>query len=274
MTWKVKLIIVKVLPDNIQCIAWAPVKDSFSARFDCKGRIYKYYFPKGNLDIEKMTIASRKLLGSHDFRNLCKMDVGNGVVEFTRNISLVSIEPINLYRSEDEYAIYVLTLKGNAFLWHQIRCILGVLLLVGQNKEEPSVIDELLDVERNSRKPEYNMASEIPLNLFSSEYDLKKWHYDEDSLSQVITKLNNIWTHTAIKQSMIGDMLTDLNKVFKDIKTSDDTVTKCFSDCLIQGVKSKKYIPVMKRQLCHSLEEKIEHFKKRNRIENIDDIQK
>lgn len=38
-----------------------------------------------------MEEASEKLLGVHDFRNLCKMDVGNGVTEFIRHIFEISI---------------------------------------------------------------------------------------------------------------------------------------------------------------------------------------
>lgn len=52
-------ILNKVLPDSIQCVAWSPVSDSFSARFDCKTRTYKYFFPKGNLDIE---VSEKKYL--------------------------------------------------------------------------------------------------------------------------------------------------------------------------------------------------------------------
>lgn len=48
-------ILNKVLPDNIQCVAWAPVHDNFSARFDCTSRTYKYFFPKGSLDIEVLS---------------------------------------------------------------------------------------------------------------------------------------------------------------------------------------------------------------------------
>ena len=40
------------LPEGIRVIAWCPVGQSFSARFDCAGRTYHYYFPKSNLDIE------------------------------------------------------------------------------------------------------------------------------------------------------------------------------------------------------------------------------
>lgn len=42
-----------------------------------------------------MKLASTKLLGTHDFRNFCKMDVGNGVVEFIRNILHIDIQPVN-----------------------------------------------------------------------------------------------------------------------------------------------------------------------------------
>ncbi|KAJ8943636.1 hypothetical protein NQ318_005637 [Aromia moschata] len=230
----------RVLPNDIQCIAWASTNNSFSARFDCKSRTYKYFFPKGNLNIENMQFASKKLLGTHDFRNFCKMDVGNGVVEFIRNITSIGIEPVKSYDSENEYALYVISIKGNAFLWHQIRCILGILLLIGQKKEDPSIIDELFNIEKNPRKPEYSMASEIPLNLFFSEYDDLTWHYDKDSLGQVIEKLNNIWTHTAIKQSMIKEMLNNLNENLENINGIQEENKKCLSDCLLQGVKPKK----------------------------------
>lgn len=44
-------ILNRVLPNNIQCLAWSPVDQNFSARFDCKTRTYRYYFPKGRLNI-------------------------------------------------------------------------------------------------------------------------------------------------------------------------------------------------------------------------------
>jgi tRNA pseudouridine38/39 synthase len=35
-----------VLPDEIRAIAWSPVQNELSARFDCIERVYRYYFPK------------------------------------------------------------------------------------------------------------------------------------------------------------------------------------------------------------------------------------
>ena len=74
-------------------------------------------------------------MGSHDFRNFCKMDVNNGVVNYVRRVTSVEVRALD---DDDEidatspYDMCVLTLAGNAFLWHQIRCIVSVLFLVGQ----------------------------------------------------------------------------------------------------------------------------------------------
>ena len=40
---------------------------------------------------------------------------------------------------ENGYAMCELTVVGQAFLWHQIRCIVAVLFLIAQGKEEPEV---------------------------------------------------------------------------------------------------------------------------------------
>lgn len=35
----------------------------------------------------------KQLVGEHDFRNFCKMDVGNGVTKFVRSIIYADIQP-------------------------------------------------------------------------------------------------------------------------------------------------------------------------------------
>lgn len=37
----------------------------------------------------------------------------------------------------------------------QVRCMMAVLLLIGQKLEAPEIINQLLDVDRNPRKPQY-----------------------------------------------------------------------------------------------------------------------
>lgn len=98
-----------------------------------------------------MRIAAQSLIGAHDFRNFCKMDVGNGVVQFHRRVLDVQIEPIIAGEKENGYSMYRLKLTGQAFLWHQVRCIVAVLFLVGKEREQPSIVSELLNIELNPR---------------------------------------------------------------------------------------------------------------------------
>lgn len=92
----------RLLPENIRCVAWCPVASNFSARFDCKYRRYKYLFPRGNLDIDAMDKAVKYVVGDHDFRNICKMDVANGVIKFKRTVidaRVTSISDQNVEKS-------------------------------------------------------------------------------------------------------------------------------------------------------------------------------
>ena len=93
-----------------------------------------------------MRDAAGRLCGHHDFRNLCKMDVGNGVVEYRRRLDRVTITALKGAAAdggggdgsggggggagtgggggavgEEGYQMYQLEVRGNAFLWHQIR---------------------------------------------------------------------------------------------------------------------------------------------------------
>jgi len=79
-------ILNRLLPPNIRCVAWCPISSNFSARFDCNHRRYRYFFPKGNLNIDAMDKAVKYTIGNYDFRNICKMDVANGIVNFRRTV--------------------------------------------------------------------------------------------------------------------------------------------------------------------------------------------
>lgn len=50
----------RVLPQDIRVLDWAPVVEGFSARFDCQSRTYRYYFPRGSLDVVLMAEAAKR----------------------------------------------------------------------------------------------------------------------------------------------------------------------------------------------------------------------
>lgn len=61
--------------------------------------------------------------------------------------------------------------------------------------------------------------------------------------------------------SMVKDMLMSIKNEY-GLKND----SSCLSNILIQEIKAKAHIPLMKRQTCNSLEDKIEHFTKRKKI--------
>jgi len=148
----------------------------FHARFDAQWRSYKYYFIKGQLNIEAMKAAAAYLKGRHDYRNFCKIDVDN-TKSFERVLYDFEVRPVVHHNQavrfgEDE--LFEFYICGQAFLWHQVRCMVAVLFMVGEGKEKPEVAKELLDIKEGSiyanGKPVYRMASALPLVLSHCQY--------------------------------------------------------------------------------------------------------
>ncbi|KAH9630909.1 hypothetical protein HF086_014650 [Spodoptera exigua] len=222
-------ILNRLLPKDIKAVAWMPIPENlpeFSARFDCKKRLYKYYFPRSMLDIRAMKEACSYLKGSNDYRNLCKMDVGNGVVEFIREIL-----------SADIFAVNPDDLESHP---------------VHHGRSTP----------HRPGKPQYNMALDLPLNLFHCSYDITEtqdWRYSKQELAEVLGHLQSEWTLHSINKCESETQDTDSQQREKDRVIA-------YADCLIQGVKAKVYKPLLKRDTCSSLEERIEHYKKKRKL--------
>lgn len=195
----------RVLPPDIRVYAWcAPPTPDFSARFSCRERRYRYFFTQpafsplpglqkrrdgsigkvdtdGYLNIEAMRDAASRFVGLHDFRNFCKIDAAKQISNFERCIFWAGIEEMGASKANlvtdalgeadrglrlEQPKVYTLTVFGSAFLWHQIRHMVAVLFLVGQGLEEPSIVDEMTNMETMPSKPFYEMADDAPLVLW------------------------------------------------------------------------------------------------------------
>lgn len=164
----------RVLPPSLRILAWAPVADKFSARFNCRYRHYKYFFSPEGIDLARMRAGAALLLGEHDFRNLCKLDAAKQITNFRRRIDRSDISEVDGTGG----ALYVFDLIGTAFLWHQVRHIMAVLFMIGSGAEPVALMRALLNadgadagVETVDRKPEYQMADGLPLVLWDCAYD-------------------------------------------------------------------------------------------------------
>ena len=160
----------RVLPDDIIVLGWSPApSDDFSARFAASHRTYRYFFVRRSLDAGKLLEAGRKLVGEHDFRNFCKMDV-MAVSHFRRRIAHFDVVRASKGDAPDRDVMYF-EIRGNAFLWHQVRAIAAVLFSVASGHEAPSLVDDLLDVNAVNARPPYKFASDLPLLLHESAYE-------------------------------------------------------------------------------------------------------
>lgn len=144
----------------------------------------------GWLDIEAMRTAAKAFVGEHDFRNFCKIDGSKQITNFTRDLFEVDIAEVEddiasavPYVTRPDLAspgisdsdksgaratpkVYSFNVRGSGFLWHQIRMMISILFAVGQGYESPSIVAELLDVEKYPRKPNYQLAHDVPLVLW------------------------------------------------------------------------------------------------------------
>ncbi|MEW5315549.1 MAG: hypothetical protein WDW38_006970 [Sanguina aurantia] len=158
----------RALPATIRVLGWAPVTVEFNARFSARFREYKYFIVQdGSLDLSLMREAASLLIGSHDYRNFCKADV-TAVRSFERTIIQFDIDEVAV--GTPGANICALTVKGSAFLWHQVRCMAAVLLMVGRGQEQPAICTTLLDITLVNAKPQYNLASEDPLLLHAAGF--------------------------------------------------------------------------------------------------------
>jgi len=175
-------IINNLLPDDILITGASIVDDSFDARFSCLYREYKYFFLQGGMDIEKMKIACTKLVGVHNFKNFCKIDKSNPnylTKNYERRIYQFSIdeyeklifpcdEAMNI--NNDYFKMFYVTIRGSAFLWHQVRCMMGILFLIGKGSEDIDIIDSMFNT-KNGKVYNYELASELNLVLSDCQYE-------------------------------------------------------------------------------------------------------
>ncbi|KAI8879869.1 tRNA pseudouridine synthase [Backusella circina FSU 941] len=252
-----------LLPPDIRILAWAPVHGEFNARFDCKSRTYKYFFQKTEqLSIEKMKKAASYIVGTHDFRNFCRLDPSKNITNYERTIISLDID-----LAENDY--YQVTLKGTAFLWHQVRCIMSILFLVGQGLEEPEVIKHLLDIQKIPAKPEYPMASHLPLLLYDCEFDNINWNYANitDANVKASTPLRTYrHVHELESEHVVKSLLykTCMNHIQDITPISSDNNNNQLATVLLGGgkvIRSSKYHPLLDRPQGDSDEVKKEKYR-------------
>ena len=122
---------------------FVPHEKCYEYRIDC-GRVanpltrlyaYNYTYP---LDLERMRTAARELVGVHDFTSFVNPD--SQVFEHGGD-AIREIYSIDIL---EEGSQLVIRIRGNGFLYHMIRIIVGTLLVIGNGRRAPEDIQTML----------------------------------------------------------------------------------------------------------------------------------
>uniref|UniRef100_A0A8C4N5W7 Pseudouridine synthase I TruA alpha/beta domain-containing protein n=1 Tax=Eptatretus burgeri TaxID=7764 RepID=A0A8C4N5W7_EPTBU len=154
------------------------------------------------------------------------------------------------------FDLFVFEVRGYAFLYHQVRCMMAILLHVGSRHEDPSVVSKLLDVEENPRKPQYTMAPDSHLILHSCEFESLEWQDDANHLEYLIGHFQRLWTEQATRCALIGQMLLGLGET--QVRHQDKGLME---------TRSATHRPLLSRPLGPSIPDRIRHHAKRRRLE-------
>lgn len=141
----------RYLPEDIGVISIEEVGERFHSRLNAKGKTYVYriwnsvipcvferryvYELAEPLDVEKMKVAARCLVGRHDFKAFTS-------AKKSKKSTVRTIEAIDIEKRGQEVAI---TYSGDGFLYHMARIITGTLIEVGLGKRRAEDIEGLLE---------------------------------------------------------------------------------------------------------------------------------
>ncbi|PNW86426.1 hypothetical protein CHLRE_02g086050v5 [Chlamydomonas reinhardtii] len=209
-----------------------------------------------SLDIQAMRTAAAHFIGEHDFRNFCKPDVAT-VRSFRRRILSFTVEPVTTSAADAAHQVYALTVRGTAFLWHQVRCMAAILLMVGRGQEAPDVVARLLDVEACPRKPQYSMAPEEPLLLYACGFPSLQFRR-----THAAVEANLVDVASLLHRHLIGAALTAAchSRLAEDTRCAETASTSSGGAGAGAGAgaggRGSGHVPLMRRQTEPSIEER------------------
>ncbi|KAL0204834.1 hypothetical protein P9112_000141 [Eukaryota sp. TZLM1-RC] len=194
------------LPSDIRVLAYSHVPETFSPRFDCKGRTYAYFLDTSDMNVDLMQEASSFLIGTHDFRNFCKRD--SSLDHYNRTIISIQFEKMDK-RFPTSPQFHMVVIKGNAFLHNQIRYMITVLSEIGKGYKPVSFIVDLLNVTKTVDKPSWlSPAPALPLVFMDAELDDIEWITEgrNHCLERYKRDLNNGIVESCIKELIFNKM--------------------------------------------------------------------
>ncbi|PZO93661.1 tRNA pseudouridine(38-40) synthase TruA [Streptococcus halichoeri] len=140
-------------PDDIDVVKIEKVDTSFHARYIKHSKTYEFLVDNGRpknpmmrhyathypypLDLERMQMAIRLLVGTHDFTGFTA--AGTSVKNKVRTITSATVD------YDCNRRLFVFQFQGNGFLYKQVRNMVGTLLKIGNGRMPIEQVQVILD---------------------------------------------------------------------------------------------------------------------------------
>jgi tRNA pseudouridine38-40 synthase len=166
--------LARFLPSEVRVLDINRAAAGFDARFSALRRHYVYRLstaPFGvepqearyvaawprPLDVDAMSVASRDLVGLHDFAAFCRQREGATTIR--------DLQRLDWSGDGDRVTAYV---TADAFCWSMVRSLVGALLAVGEHRREPGWCATLLT--STQRSSDFAAAPPHGLTLVGVDY--------------------------------------------------------------------------------------------------------
>lgn len=168
------------LPESIRILNVEEAAPDFHARKSARAKTYRYriyrdeicppflaryvYHHPYPLEEERMIESADEVLGEHDFTSFAAVDPERN----RENMEASNVRTIYTSRWQREGAELVYTVRGNGFLHHMVRNLVGTFLMVGKGTLTREDIKRILEARKRSAASATAPAS--GLFLVSVEY--------------------------------------------------------------------------------------------------------
>ena len=150
-----------LLEEDIRVLSIRNARPDFHARFDAKGKEYRYFIWNGEimppfvrqyrahvrapLDVKAMNAAAKRLVGKHDFAAF------SANPHYERDGTVRHLRELKVTRHGRDFTIVA---KGDGFLYKMVRSLAGFLIRVGAGDLKPEAAAEILTSKiRTARVP-------------------------------------------------------------------------------------------------------------------------
>ena len=168
---RLKMAMNRFLPSDIAVTGAIEVPLDFHARYACcakeyiykiwnqrvrnpflNGRALHYWYP---IDVEKLNLAAKNFIGTHDFTSFCTLDSRNPE-NLTRTVKNFVVEKNN--------GLVTMKVSADGFLYNMVRIMVGTLLQVAARRISPDDINNIIEVKNRAMAGPTAVAYGLYLN--------------------------------------------------------------------------------------------------------------